>query len=348
MLKKKLAVAILGALMFNPVILPPNNFFPARVVYAEVKTIEADGYYIMGDGTEETQGVAKARAREDAKRAASEQACTFIESISEIKNGNLTRDEIRTISASILKIIEAPVNPEISGGSIMFHCKIKVEVDTSNVTDKLLQDRQKFAEYTRQIKEKDEEIERLNAEMNTLKQKFETASTYEKEEINAEVKRNENQFNALLWNEKAFQYNMAGDYKNALESAKKAVSFNQQLDAAWVNMGYAYNFLGEYGRAIDALTNAVELYTKYESAYGNLGFAHYLLGNYSLAIDYFLKALDMNPNDSVIYYNIGAAYNLLGEYEQSLEYLNKSIELNPDNANSKKLRDDVLAKIQGR
>jgi len=53
LLKKKLAFAILGALMFSPVILPQNNFYPAPVVCAEVKTIVADGYYIMGDGTEE-------------------------------------------------------------------------------------------------------------------------------------------------------------------------------------------------------------------------------------------------------------------------------------------------------
>ena len=38
--------------------------------FAEVRVIEADGYYIMGDGPEENAAVAKERVRADARRAA--------------------------------------------------------------------------------------------------------------------------------------------------------------------------------------------------------------------------------------------------------------------------------------
>ena len=54
-------------------------------VHAAIKVVEADGYYIMGDGPEENQAVAKERARADAKRAASEQAGIYVESIYEVK-----------------------------------------------------------------------------------------------------------------------------------------------------------------------------------------------------------------------------------------------------------------------
>ena len=47
---------------------------------AEVRMIEADGYYIMGDGPEENATVAKERARADARRAASEQAGLYVAS----------------------------------------------------------------------------------------------------------------------------------------------------------------------------------------------------------------------------------------------------------------------------
>ena len=73
-------------------------------VFAEVKVVEADGYYIMGDGPEESQAVAKERARADAKRVASEQAGLYVESITEIKKSKLSRDEIRTISANVLEV----------------------------------------------------------------------------------------------------------------------------------------------------------------------------------------------------------------------------------------------------
>ena len=128
MLKKKLTVAVLGALMFSPAILPQNNLIPASIVCAEVKTIEADGYYIMGDGTEENQGVAKERARENAKRAASEQAGVFVESLSIMQNGNLTQDEIRTFSATVLQVMSAPVKIETNGDSLIFHCHITAQL----------------------------------------------------------------------------------------------------------------------------------------------------------------------------------------------------------------------------
>ena len=64
--------------------------------FAEVRVIEADGYYIMGDGPEENAAVAKERARADARRAASEQAGLYVAGMTEVKKGKLIRDEIRT------------------------------------------------------------------------------------------------------------------------------------------------------------------------------------------------------------------------------------------------------------
>ncbi len=260
MLKKKLAVAVLGALMFSPAILPPNNFFPASIVCAEVKTIEADGYYIMGDGTEENQGVAKERAREDAKRAASEQACTFIESISEIKNGNLTRDEIRTFSATVLEIINAPVKIESNGDSMVFHCHITAKVDTNNVMEKLQQDRQQLEEFLRQTKELSDKMEKLNAEMQALQEKYKTASQFERDKINVEVKRNENDFSAIQWNEKGRNYDALGEYYKAIECFNKSIELNPKYDVAWNNLGCTYLIgLGNAKKALKCFNKAIKL-----------------------------------------------------------------------------------------
>ena len=66
----------------------------ASTVEAEVKTIEADGMYIMGDGTLESPSVARERARDDAKRAASEKASVYVESLTEVKDGAVTEDHV--------------------------------------------------------------------------------------------------------------------------------------------------------------------------------------------------------------------------------------------------------------
>ena len=39
--------------------------------FAEIRTIEAEGTYLVGDGMDENPATAKARAREEAKRVAS-------------------------------------------------------------------------------------------------------------------------------------------------------------------------------------------------------------------------------------------------------------------------------------
>ncbi len=253
----------------------------------------------MGDGTEENQGVAKERARADAKRAASEQACTFIESISEIKNNNLTRDEIYTISAIILKVISDPVNLEISGGSVMFRCHITAVVDTSNV-EKFLQDRQKLNEATRQNNELRAENERLQFEINNLNKKFAAASAEEKKEIKAEIKRNEEQFTAIQWIEKGDGY-----YREAIV---------HYLDALWVDL-------------FEDLATTTEKSTPPSENYDAA------IENYNKAIECYHKAIKLNPNNGYVYEELGDAHKSLGEcyYRKTIEYLNKMIKLNPNN-----------------
>ena len=130
--------------------------------FAEVRVIEADGYYIMGDGPEENAAVAKERARADARRAASEQAGLYVAGMTEVKKGKLTRDEIQTISAAVLEVREDNVTPEVLGGTVIqYHCRMKAVVDTGSITDQLRQDRQTFVEAVQRNKELEAENARI-------------------------------------------------------------------------------------------------------------------------------------------------------------------------------------------
>lgn len=73
-------------------------------VSAEKRLIEADGYAIVGDDPEENPLVAQERARKDAKRAASEKAGVYVESVTEVRSGVVTKDVVRTVSANILDV----------------------------------------------------------------------------------------------------------------------------------------------------------------------------------------------------------------------------------------------------
>ena len=297
---------------------------------AEVRMIEADGYYIMGDGPEENAAVAKERARADARRAASEQAGLYVAGMTEVKKGKLTRDEIRTISAAVLEVKEDNVTPEVLGGTVIqYHCRMKAVVDTGSITDQLRQDRQTFVEAVQRNKELEAENARISAELAELKERYKTASESEKQEINREMKRNEDEFTAMQWNEKGYKYNNQGDYRQAIECLRKAIELDPQYAWPWNNMGYAYNELGDYNKAIEYCQKAIELDPKFARPWNNMGYAYDDLGDYNKAIECYRKAIELDPKDALPWNNMGYAYDHLGEYNKAIECCRKAIELDP-------------------
>ena len=109
------------------------------ITLAKELMIEADGYYIVGDGPAEDPNVARARARADAKRAASDRAGVYIRAISESKDAELTRDEVKTISATFMRVINESITieriEEIGGMVFQYHCHLEVVIDTKDDVD---------------------------------------------------------------------------------------------------------------------------------------------------------------------------------------------------------------------
>ena len=301
--------------------------------YAEVKVVEADGYYIMGDGPEENQSVAKERARAEAKRIASEQVGIYVESFSEVKMGELSRDEIRAISANVMEVQEETVTPELLGDStIRYHCHVKASVDTSNITQQLQQDRMKFEESVRRNKEMEEQLARVNAELAELKERYKNATEEEQQEINLEVKRNEDAFTATQWNEKGCELYDKKDYHGAIECYQKAIEFDQNFAYPWNNMGSAYNRLGDYIEAIKCCQTAIEIDPDNAIPWSNMGYACVELGKEDKAIEYYQRSIELDPDNAVSWSNMGYAYDNLGDYEKAIECHKKAVALDPENA----------------
>src|SRR4030067_3752347 len=76
-------------------------FFPSLGL-AETKEIISEGTYNMGDG--ETPSVAETRALLKAKQIAVEQAGTYVESYSKVKNITLTQDEIQVLASGLMEV----------------------------------------------------------------------------------------------------------------------------------------------------------------------------------------------------------------------------------------------------
>ncbi len=119
--------------------------------HAAPEIIEADGVYMMGDN--DTPRSARDAARNEAMRAATEQAGVYIESYSETQNYTLTRDEVRMVAAAVLRVLHEDVTPELIEGAWRYRVHLVCSVDTEGIDLKALA--QNKAELARLTQERD-------------------------------------------------------------------------------------------------------------------------------------------------------------------------------------------------
>ncbi len=291
--------------------------------------IEADGYYIAGNDPEESRLVCEERAYADAKRVAGEQINVYIKSISETKRGKLSRDEVHTISVTVLQIQSKDVKVEVfNDGKICYHCHIQALLDEGNVFEQLnSDDKDKFNENVRHAIEIERESARLNSELAALKEKYKSASATEREGINAAIKQNEEQFEVVQWNSPGYIANYQRDFDKAIEYCYKAVEVNSKYAAAWNNLGYAYTYKGNFDRAIECYKRAIELEPQDAVSQINLGNVYYELKNFEATINAYKQALNIAPDYVNAWNSLGYVYIQLGDFDKGIEYCNKALAL---------------------
>ena len=120
MLKKTLCAALCALILA----IAPN-------VSAAPEIIEVDGVYMMGDN--DAPKFARDAARAEAMRAATERAGIYIESTSEVEGYALTRDEIRTVAAAVLRVLREEATPELVGDAWRYRVHLVCSVDTEGI-----------------------------------------------------------------------------------------------------------------------------------------------------------------------------------------------------------------------
>lgn len=126
-------------------------------VSAAPEIIEVDGVYMMGDN--DAPKFARDAARAEAMRAATERAGIYIESTSEVQGYALTRDEIRTVAAAVLRVLREEATPELVGDAWRYRVHLVCSVDTEGIDLKELAGSK--AELARLTRERDE-LKRAN------------------------------------------------------------------------------------------------------------------------------------------------------------------------------------------
>ena len=301
-----------------------GSLFVASSVNAEIKTYEGSDEYVMSEF--ETIDMGKQRAKQKAERAAQEKAGVFIESNTEVVNMMVTKDEIRTMTGGILRIVGEPQYKltEIAGGkSFIVRATIQAEIDSDDITKWLNQGAGERSELVAQNIELQKAIAAQDAQIAELKKQI-AAKPQEPEKISAQFAAEDKIFlsNKQLADAGKFYY--TGDFNGARMLCTKAIELNSENAAAYSIRGAIYYRLNDFNGAVADFNKAIALNSGDYRNFYNRGLAHVKLNDFRKAIEDFSGAIQLNPNDADSYYNRAVCRQRLGDNYGSQEDLNRA------------------------
>jgi uncharacterized membrane protein YgcG len=141
---------------------PAEPYQPA----ANLRVVTASGEYQMGD--HDTRADAVRLAVEAAKKQALEQVATYLESVTEMKDMDITRDDIRTYTAGIVMVLEQKISTRLDGETVIIHADLTAQVDPKEVAQAIQTLRENESAKT--------ELASLRAETDQLHQQLDAAN----------------------------------------------------------------------------------------------------------------------------------------------------------------------------
>lgn len=142
------------------------------ISHAKTEIIFADHKYVMGDNDSKTD--ARRMCFLEAKRKVLEKAGTYIESHTQVKNYRLTKDEINSYAAALLKVETVKEEWKFVGENMAVFLTVKAEVDSSYI-EKQLAKIKKDASVQKKIKEQQAQIRELERKFIDLQKQLRTA-----------------------------------------------------------------------------------------------------------------------------------------------------------------------------
>lgn len=297
---------------------------------AAEQLIEASGSYVMDSRLDETPASATARARDEAKRAATDKAGVYLQAHSKVINLELDYDEVKTVAARILKIQSEASNIDVVDNNLLkFTVTIQALVDDNmdEILKTMMSDRQSLEEAVRRNNELQKEYDDLKRQMDNLKNNYNSVGDAQRSEIKNSVAQNNNHFNAVQELEAGNNFYLQQNYVRALESYNNALRLNPQSAEAYNNRGLTYYHMNQFAAALQDFDKAIAIDSAFARAYNNRGIVHSAMGQHSAAIQDYTAAIQLNPNFAYALNNRGNAYAMTEQYQNALQDLQAAVNL---------------------
>ncbi|MBA5873858.1 MAG: DUF4124 domain-containing protein [Nitrospira sp. CR1.2] len=158
----------------DPAAPPPAAAADARIRSTDTRTLAAGGEYRMGDLDNRADAIRL--ATESAKRDALEQVATYIERITEVRDLNVTRDDIRSFTAGIVKVLDQTVTTRLEQDHVVIRVDLTAEVDPHDVTQAIAALREN-EQARHELLALRAETDRLQAELDETNRTLASAAT---------------------------------------------------------------------------------------------------------------------------------------------------------------------------
>ncbi len=272
-------------------------------VSAESKTVTADGKYVMGDM--DSKQNAKALALMEAKRLALEKAGTYIESVSEVKDYQLTKDQINSLAAGVMSVEVLTEDWKMSGESMVVLVSIRATIDTSNLKARIasVQDGQ----GSESMKDIQGQLATLQKELAELKAKQSSPAekAVPKEEIKAKHDGIIKQMSALELLEYGHSALIGQRWKDAMDAYNKAIAIDPNLSDAYNGMSLALQRTGQPDKAMEAVNKALKIDPQSPRGYAARAMLLQEQGKQDTALQDINKAIELSPKNARFYLQRG-------------------------------------------
>ncbi len=298
-MKRKVLWLFIGCFMLYP-----------KVGVAQVQTIRKEVRQIFGGS--QSPDNARIGAITRAKREALEEAGTYLESLTIVRDHQVAKDEILALSSGVLRATVIEEENFVEGSAFGIRIVAEVQVDLSTLEDrvrKLLADREDLERLRdaerreRELLEKLKDLEAENARVAT------GGTDKQREDLRERFAQSSAKLAANEWLSRAEGLHP----KVALDFLTEAIRIDPKFVAAYINRGVVYYDQGQYQRAIQDYDQVIRLDPGVSVAYSNRGAAYNALGRQQRAIEDYNQAIRLDPDNAVAYNNRGIMYNAMGK-----------------------------------
>jgi tetratricopeptide (TPR) repeat protein len=280
--------AVIAAAVSAALFMPP-------ALFASERTFQRDYTYRASEADSKLSS--RAIAMEQVKRFLLEELGTYMKSETVLENAALTKDEITTLTAGVVKT--NVVKEKWDGYT--YYIKVEIVADPDSIAEAvktLSEDKGESAELMESKAQAEaalKEVERLRKELEAARAAPAGGGPEQKQtaELEKQYRGKANKIAAYnIW-EEGYALLEHKEYGPAIDRFTKALELNPKLGRAYSTRGKAYNKLKMYENALEDFNRAVKMRPRHGGSYMGRYYANKKLGNKKQSRADLKKAADL-------------------------------------------------------